>query len=139
MTPRAANCAEPAKTSADISTAAHPGNPAAMARTPKDRAKTKTASARGATVMRISLTDRRLAGVKERPGKAEHLRVGRRVVRRVAARDEQRVELVGANLVDRGLGLCRSRALLPLGLLAGSQPDDRDLVTRLLERVIGLL
>src|SRR5438046_289451 len=59
---RAANCAEPAKTSADIRTAAHPGKRAAMARTPKDTPKTKTASPSGAAVRRISLTDR-VAGI----------------------------------------------------------------------------
>ena len=83
--------------------------------------------------------EHRLVGVKKRLGKGDHLRVRPQVVRRVAARDEERVELVRTDLVDPGLGLCRYRALLAFELLARFQADNADLVTRLLERIVGLL
>ena len=81
----------------------------------------------------------RLLGIEKRLGERDHLGVGPQVVRRVAAWDEERVELIGSDLVDAGLRLRCDRTLLPFQLLAGFQADDRDLVPRLLERVVGLL
>jgi len=61
-TPRAANCADPAKTRIDIRTALHPGRWAATAKTPKETPKTKTAVAIGAADCRICRIGRR-AGI----------------------------------------------------------------------------
>jgi hypothetical protein len=43
--PTAANCADPAKTTADMTTAASAGKPRSVATTPKDRASTPEAPA----------------------------------------------------------------------------------------------
>src|SRR6266850_767954 len=64
-------------------------------------------------------------------------RAGSRVVRRVAARNQQRVVVVGPRLIDRLLRLDLLLAFVALQLLAGLQADDVDLVAFLLEAVIG--
>jgi len=55
-TPRAANCADPAKTRIDIRTALHPGRWAATAKTPKETPKTKTANVWQARFVWLMLT-----------------------------------------------------------------------------------
>ena len=57
ITPRAANWADPAKTSTDMSTTDQVGRRAATASTPKEAPKTKTAMAMGAAASRICLID----------------------------------------------------------------------------------
>ena len=81
----------------------------------------------------------RLAGVEERFGEGHHPPIGPKVVRRVATRNEQRIELLRARLVDAGLGLRGHLALLALQLLTGLEPDDRNLMALLFERIVGLL
>src|SRR5438477_8535597 len=80
----------------------------------------------------------RLVGVEERLGEFDHPRIRPEVVRRVATWDEQRIELLGADLIDTGLGFRRDLALLAFQLFARLQADDRDLVTLVFECVVGL-
>jgi hypothetical protein len=61
------------------------------------------------------------------------------VVRRVAARDEQRIVLLRTGLVDAGFGLGRDLTLLAPQLLTGLEADNGDLVTLVLQRVGRLL
>src|SRR3984893_646314 len=58
ITPRAANWADPAKTSIDISTTDQAGRCDATASTPNEAPKTKTAMAIGAAGSKISFVDR---------------------------------------------------------------------------------
>ena len=53
MTAIAANCADPAKTTADIRIAAQAGSPATVASTPKEAPNTRTATAMGAAETRM--------------------------------------------------------------------------------------
>src|SRR4029077_15470449 len=80
----------------------------------------------------------RLVGVEKRLGELDHSRIRPKVVRRVPARDEQRIELLRPRLVDAGLGFCYDLALLAAELFARLQADDRDLMALALERVVGL-
>src|SRR6266550_1343177 len=61
------------------------------------------------------------------------------MVGRVATRDEQRIELLRACLVDAGFGLRRDLALLALQFLTGLEANDGDLMALIFERIVGLL
>src|SRR2546425_1810535 len=80
----------------------------------------------------------RLLPLEERLDERDRRVVRAKAIRREAARDEQRVELVWPHVRERALDDRGLAALVAVQLLAGFEADDRHLVAGLPERVVGL-
>src|SRR5438270_13741234 len=81
----------------------------------------------------------RLARPEEGLHELDEARVGSQAVRRTAARDQERFELIGLRLVDRQLRLGLGLPLLAGDLLSGLFTDHDPLVAGPGELFLGLL